>query len=80
MESDKVSKLTDALLEQIPVGVILADTNGDMVYINRTAEKIRRIKREDLLGKNVLDCHTDISKPNITRAVANIFSKPRYPL
>ena len=76
MDEEQVKRLTDLLLEQLPLGVILADRNGDMVYINKTAEKIRHIQRENLLGKNVLQCHQEQSQPNVAKALTHIFLKP----
>lgn len=76
MDHDNLRILTDALLEQLPIGIILTDTAGEMVFINRTAERIRCIARETLLGKNVLDCHQAGSRPNVQRAVEHIMQKP----
>jgi len=68
--------LTDALLEQLPLGVILADERGDMVFINQTAERIRNIKREKLLGKSIVNCHKKTSHANVERAMEHLLSKP----
>ena len=76
MEEDAVRKVTDALLEQLPIGVILADTKGKMIYVNQTAEAIRRVKRENLLGHDIRDCHKTESREKVSRAMQNIISKP----
>jgi len=76
MDNERQRELTDALLEQLPLGVILADKNGDMVFINRAAEKIRKIQRDKLMGHNIADCHKKTSQPNVSRAVETIMTKP----
>ena len=53
VKDDAVREITDALLEQLPIGVILADTNGTMVYVNQAAEFIRKVNRNDLLGQDI---------------------------
>lgn len=77
MERDSLRTLTDALLEQLPIGVILTDPTGDMVYINRAAEQIRSVRRENLLGHNVLNCHQEKSQDNVRRALSHIMEKPQ---
>lgn len=76
MDEDRQRLLTDSLLEQLPIGVILTDDKGDMVFVNRRAEYIRKVRREDLLGRNILNCHQVKSQPNVQRAVENIMRKP----
>lgn len=76
MEHDELRTLTDALLEQLPLGVILTDTQGNMVLVNQTAERIRHIERQKMLGRNVLDCHGAKSRANVQRAVENIMKNP----
>ena len=76
VKDDAVREVTDALLEQLPIGVILADTKGMMVYVNQTAETIRRVKRNDLLGQDIRDCHKAESREKVNRAIDNILSKP----
>lgn len=76
MAENFMQSLTDALLEQLPTGIILTDSNGDIVYINKSAEKIRNIRKDALIGHNVLDCHKEQSRQNVRRAIENILSKP----
>ena len=76
MEEFSLKRLTDALLEQLPIGVILTDLSGDMVFINQTAERIRRIRKENLLGHNVLACHGEKTRANVQRAMTTIMAKP----
>ena len=77
VQDDVVREITDALLEQLPIGVILADTEGVMVYVNQTAEKIRKVNRNDLLGQDIRDCHKTESREKVIRAIDNILRKRR---
>ena len=76
MDQTSIRMITDALLEQLPIGVILTDISGDMVFVNSAAEAIRKVRREDLLGHNVLHCHQETSQPNVKRALDHIIEKP----
>ena len=69
--------LQDALLEQLPIGVILTDPNGEMVFVNTAAERIRKVRRDALIGRNVLQCHRESSRDNVSRALDNILKKPK---
>ena len=60
------------LFEQLPEGVIITDINGTIVFVNNAAEKIRSIKRETILGKNIISCHKESSHEKVLRAVANL--------
>ena len=53
MKTDELKTLTDALLEQLPIGVILTDTEGNITLVNKMAERIRHILRDNVLGHNV---------------------------
>ena len=77
MDGDILRTLTDALVEQLPIGVILTDRQGDMVYVNSAAEQIRCVRREALLGHNVLNCHGEKSRENVRRALEHIMAKPK---
>jgi PAS domain S-box-containing protein/putative nucleotidyltransferase with HDIG domain len=76
VEDDQLQQMTDALLDTLPLGVILTDVNGDIAFINHTAEAIRNIRRENLIGKNMLDCHAPRSQAGVMRALENIRQKP----
>ena len=77
MDEIDLRSLTDALLEQLPIGIILTDPEGKMVFINQTAEQVRHVHRDKLLGRNVLDCHNAKSQPNVMRAIDNIRAQPQ---
>lgn len=77
MEDNAIRFLQDALLEQLPIGVILTDPNGEMVFVNSAAERIRKVQRENLVGRNVLQCHRESVRDNVSRALDNILKKPK---
>ena len=78
MDEDRQRLLTDSLLEQLPIGVILTDDKGDMVFVNRRAEYIRKVRREDLLGRNILNCHQAKSQPNVQACGRKHHAQARY--
>lgn len=73
----KADAVINAMLEQLPLGVILSDTEGEIVYINHTAEKIRNVSRAKLLGRNIIDCHKKQSQENVKRAMNRIAESPQ---
>jgi PAS domain S-box-containing protein len=76
VDSEQLRQLTESLMEHLPLGVVLTDLSGEMMYVNQTAEDIRRVHREQLLGRNVLDCHSPKSQAGVARAIENIVRKP----
>ena len=69
MESVWLNHLYELVLQQMREGIILSDADGKIVFINDAAEKIRKIRREDLLGDNIVDCHKPESKEKVLRAL-----------
>lgn len=69
------SSLFAATMESFPDGIIIADTDNKIVFVNAAAEKIRRISREEKLGKSILDCHLPSSREKVTRALAYLKEK-----
>ncbi len=76
MENRQALHLHETVLEQLPVGVIVANHNGDMVYVNRAAEKIRNVARGMLLGRNVVECHRKTSRAKVRRVIRQLLAKP----
>ena len=56
-------------LEQMREGIILSDADGVIVFVNDAAERIRSIKRDDVLGRSMVLCHKDTSKEKVVRAL-----------
>ena len=50
-------------------GIILSDSEGTIVFVNDAAERIRNIKRENVMGNSMVDCHKEGSKEKVTRAM-----------
>jgi len=76
LDSDQMRQLTDSLLEQLPLGVVLTDLEGNIVFVNRTAERIRNVRREDLMGQSVFDCHMPKSRQGVSRAMEHLAKNP----
>ncbi|MEA4869414.1 MAG: HD domain-containing protein [Christensenella sp.] len=57
------------VLQQSQDGVILSDAEGIIVFVNDAAERIRNIKRENVLGNNMLYCHKEGSIEKVNRAL-----------
>jgi transcriptional regulator with PAS, ATPase and Fis domain len=51
IQEDTHKKILDAL----PVGIYLCDTNGNVVYINDAYADILEIEKDDILNKNIVD-------------------------
>ena len=69
------SRLFEATMESFPDGIIIADNNNKIVFVNTAAEEIRKISRKDKLGKNILDCHKPASREKVNRALSYLKEK-----
>ncbi len=56
METDKLfsNQALAEIVTEAPCGILLADLNGHVIFVNKTAEKILGVPTEDLLGQNAL--------------------------
>ena len=59
MDHEWLDNLHRLALQQMQEGIILSDAEGNIVFVNDAAERIRNIKRENILGKSMLRCHKD---------------------
>ena len=58
-------KLNDSyylLLQGLADGIIITDPEGYITFVNHSAEQIRNIKAEDMIGQHILKCHKDSSR------------------
>ena len=46
-----------AIMDSLDVGIIFVDGNNDILFVNKSAEKIRLMKSEESVGTSILDCH-----------------------
>jgi len=69
MESEWLDGLYQLVLRQMQDGIILSNAEGTIVFVNDAAEHIRNIKREDVLGHSMVDCHKEASREKVTRAL-----------
>ena len=82
MSEEWLNGLYSLVLQQMQEGIILSDADGKIVFVNDAAQEIRKVKREDILGKSMLDCHREASREKVERALTylkthegNIFSR-----
>lgn len=59
-EIGKSTKDYKSFLESNPISIALVDLKGKIIEVNSATEELIRIKREDLIGKNVSDIHSEI--------------------
>jgi PAS domain S-box-containing protein len=45
------------ILDSLNVGVVFIDQENRIAFVNKEAERIRRIQAEERVGKSILDCH-----------------------
>lgn len=69
MEEDWKNTLFRLVLEQMQEGIILSDADGEIVFVNDAAERIRGIRREDVIGRSMVRCHKEESKDKVVRAL-----------
>ena len=61
-----------AILESMGEGIIFADANGILVFINNTAEKIRGITAANFIGRNLSAIHSPNSADRIDTLLENL--------
>lgn len=69
MEREWLDNLYELALQQMQEGIILSDADGNIVFVNDAAQRIRNIKREDVLGRSMLECHKQGSREKVSRAL-----------
>lgn len=67
--------LFEATMESFPDGIIIADNDNKIVFVNTAAERIRKISKEEKLGKSILDCHKPSSREKVGRALVYLKEK-----
>ncbi len=72
MDSEWLNHLYELVLLQLRDGIVLSDAEGNMVFVNDAAEQIRSVRREDLLGKSMVDCHRPESREKVLRALVHL--------
>ncbi|MFA5089269.1 MAG: HD domain-containing phosphohydrolase [Candidatus Omnitrophota bacterium] len=61
--------LYKAVLEGLPDGLIFANDQDEVVFVNKTAEIIRQISRKKILNRSVILCHSEGSREKVKRAL-----------
>lgn len=69
MDDEWLNRLFKLTLQQMREGIILSDADGIMVFANDAAEQVRNVRREDIIGSSMVDCHQEASKQKVLRAL-----------
>lgn len=62
---DAIAKISHSLLMSVPDGIIVADQDDAIMFINNAAEAIRGIKAENFIGRSILSIHAPSSSARI---------------
>jgi len=60
-----------AIMDSLDVGIIFVDENNDIIFINKSAEKIRQMKSEERVGTSILDCHSGRMNDRVLEVMDN---------
>ena len=66
------TNIYQAILESMGEGIIFVDAEDRLIFINHTAEMIRGIKAEKLIGKSLLSIHSPQTAAQIGRLIASL--------
>ncbi|MDD4779739.1 MAG: sigma 54-interacting transcriptional regulator [Tissierellia bacterium] len=78
--SDHDKKLFEYILDNIPDSITIVDVNCKVIFFNATAEEYYHIKREDILGEDVLIFFPGAILPKVIengKSYFNIYNSPR---
>ena len=67
-----IPSIFQPILESISEGIIFADADGTLVFINKTAEKIRGISAARFVGRNLLSIHSSASAERISTLLESL--------
>lgn len=67
-----IPPIFQAILESMGEGIIFADADGTLVFINNTAEKIRGISAKNFIGRNLLSIHSPNSAERIRKLLDDL--------
>ncbi len=73
-------ELFEYILDNIPDTITVVDKNGIVIFFNSTAEEYYGVKRNEILGKNVVDFFPGATLPKVLQqgiSYDNIYSSPR---
>lgn len=63
------AELFEAILAQMPEGIIVIGEDDRILLVNEKGERIRRIAAKNVVGRNVVSCHPDKSHDRVKRAL-----------
>jgi PAS domain S-box-containing protein len=72
-------ELVDRLLEEMPAGFVSVDADLRIGFVNRTAERVWGLSREQLLGRGLWEVFPDAATPEVVDAMARL-ARDREPV
>ncbi len=70
----KSPKVYEKVVEQTHEGIIVLDENKDIIFLNKSAQKITRYEDEDLIGKNI----EELVESNINQSLEQVLTKDEF--
>lgn len=58
--------ISENILENIDIGIRVINKDGKVIYCNKAMEKILDVKAEEILGKHILEIHSDLEEASST--------------
>ncbi|HHV79246.1 MAG TPA: PAS domain-containing protein [Firmicutes bacterium] len=62
-------RLLEAVLNHLPEGVVIVDSQDRVVFMNRAAAQVRQADPTKILGRSVVLCHSEQSHEKVKRAL-----------
>jgi len=63
------SSALKAIFASMEQGVVLVDARNRIAYCNPAAEKIRKIKMNEVLGQSILNFHPQKARPKVRQMI-----------
>jgi PAS domain S-box-containing protein len=73
MRSTVITATCLPLFDQIPFGLVLLKKDLSICFWNRILEEWTGIKKEDVLGKNLLDQYPQLNNPSVSQRFPEVF-------
>ncbi|HOJ17958.1 MAG: PAS domain S-box protein [Ignavibacteriales bacterium] len=65
-----------ATMDSLDVGIIFVNNDNDIIFINKAAENIRKMKSEERIGTSILDCHGGKIKDRVLEVMNEFRTNP----
>lgn len=65
-----------ATMDSLDVGIIFVNDDNDIIFVNKAAEHIRKMKSEERVGTSILDCHGGKIKDRVLEVMHEFRTNP----